>query len=224
MNDKSIAESWLANARAWTDIVRSDGIASRRRGTNAAVVAAVAGLAPATLLDVGCGEGWLCREFSARGVDCVGVDGSPPLVEAARGAGGGRFEVADYATLTQGATLPGPFDAIVCNFALLDEGIVPLLTGLRRRLAASGHLVIHTVHPWEACGEQGYADGWRTETFSAFGAGRFPSAMPWYFRTLPRWIADLREAGLVLAGLHEPLDRDTGRPLSLLMIAAPRAA
>lgn len=220
----AITRSWLANAQAWTEIVRSNGIASRRLGTNAAVVDTVADMAPATLLDVGCGEGWLCREFSGRGVDCVGIDGSPPLVEAARSAGGGRFEGLDYTSLAQGDDLPGPFDAIVCNFALLDEDILPLLAALRRRLGPSGHLVIHTVHPWEACGDEGYVDGWRTETFAAFGAGRFKSAMPWYYRTLPRWISDLREADLHLASLREPLDPDTGRPLSLLMVAAPRAA
>lgn len=224
MDDDAITRSWLANAQAWTDIVRSDGIASRRLGTNAAIVEAVAGLAPATLLDVGCGEGWLCREFNERGVDCVGVDGSPPLVEAARTAGGGRFEILDYATLARGDVLPGPFDAIVCNFALLDENILPLLIALRKRLSPSGCLVIHTVHPWETSGAEGYADGWRTETFAAFGAGRFRSAMPWYFRTLARWIMDLREADLVLEELREPPDPYTGRPLSLLMIAAPRAA
>lgn len=224
MKDEAIARSWLANADAWTDIVRSDGIESRRLGTNAAVVSAISGLAPATLLDVGCGEGWLCRAFAVRGVACTGVDASPPLVDAARRAGGGNFEVIDYAALANSEALPGPYDAIACNFALLGEHIVPLLAALRRRLAPEGRLVIHTVHPWMACGDGEYADGWRSETFAAFGAGRFKESMPWYFRTLPRWLADLGEAGLVVENLREPLDPNTGRPLSLLLIAAPRAA
>lgn len=218
-----ITESWLANADAWTHIVRSDGIASRRLGTNAAIVETLVRLAPATLLDVGCGEGWLCRELSARGADCIGVDASAPLVEAARSAGGGRFEVADYASLSRGDTLPGPFDAIACNFALLDEHIVPLLVALRQRLGPGGRLLIHTVHPWQASDGE-YADGWRVETFAAFEGARFPSPMPWYFRTLPRWVADLGEAGLVVESLHEPRNPNTGQPLSLLIVAAPRAA
>lgn len=224
MSEDALRRSWLANAQAWTDIVRSDGIESRRLGTNAAVVDAIGALAPARLLDVGCGEGWLCRAFSERGVACTGVDASPPLVAAAREAGGGAFEVLDYAALAGGDTLPGPFDVIVCNFALLGEDIVPLLAGLRRRLAPTGRLVVHTVHPWVACGDAGYADGWRSETFAAFGAGRFKQAMPWFFRTLARWVADLGAAGLVVESLREPPDPNTGRPLSLLVVAAPRAA
>lgn len=31
--------------------------------------------APGTVIDVGCGEGWFCREFTERGVTAVGVDG-----------------------------------------------------------------------------------------------------------------------------------------------------
>ncbi|GGA78980.1 hypothetical protein GCM10011521_16500 [Arenimonas soli] len=224
MKDEAITRSWLANADAWTHLVRSDGIESRRLGTNAAVVAAIAELAPATLLDVGCGEGWLCRAFSGRGVACTGIDASPPLVAAAREAGGGDFTVTDYATLAGSNTLPGPFDAIACNFALLGEDITPLLAGLRRRLSPTGRLVVHTMHPWVACGDGEYADGWRSETFAAFGAGQFKEAMPWYFRTLARWVADLGDAGLGLESLREPPDPNTGRPLSLLMVAAPRAA
>lgn len=224
MGEDAIIRSWLANADAWADLVRTDGIESRRLGTNAAVVEAIAALAPATLLDVGCGEGWLCREFAARDVRCTGADASAPLVHAAREAGGGRFEVLDYAALAAGDALPGPFDAIACNFALLGEDILPLLVGLRRRLSDSGRLVLQTVHPLVAGIDGDYVDGWRTEAFAAFGAGRFPASMPWYFRTLSRWVDDLGKAGLGVERAREPLDPNTGRPLSLLLVAAPRAA
>ena len=38
------------------------------------------------------------------------------------------------------------------------------------------------------------------------------------------WVADLGEVGLVVESLREPPDPGTGRPLSLLIVAAPRAA
>ncbi|KFL37566.1 hypothetical protein N788_09265 [Arenimonas donghaensis DSM 18148 = HO3-R19] len=224
MGEDAIIRSWLANADAWAEVVRTDGIESRRLGTNAAVVEAIAALAPATLLDVGCGEGWLCREFAARDVRCTGVDASASLVHAAREAGDGHYEVLDYAALAAGDALPGPFDAIACNFALLGEDILPLLASLRRRLSATGRLVLQTVHPLVAGADGDYADGWRTETFAAFGAGRFPASMPWYFRTLSRWVDDLGKAGLGVERVREPMDPNTGRPLSLLLVAAPRAA
>jgi len=51
MSDRSdhaadLARSWIANAQAWTDIVRAGGIASRRLATDAAIVQAVLARSP----------------------------------------------------------------------------------------------------------------------------------------------------------------------------------
>lgn len=218
MRADEIAASWIDNAGAWTSAVREGRIASRREATEAAVLDALRALAPARVLDLGCGEGWLCRALAAEGVHCTGTDGSAPLLEAARAAGGGDFVLADYAALAAGDGPAGPFDAIVANFALLDEDIVPLLRSLRGRLASPGHLLIQTVHPLAAGGD--YRDGWRTEDFAAFGDAGFRRAMPWFFRSFARWSGDLAAAGYVLAALREPRGPD-GQPRSLLMLARP---
>ena len=222
MSDEVIRRSWEANAAAWTRAVRGNAIESRRLGTEAAIVSALRALAPASLLDVGCGEGWLCRAMATAGVACTGTDASAPLLDAARAAGGGRFERVDYAALAEGDDVPGPFDAIACNFALLGEDIVPLLRGLRRRLAPDGRLVVQTVHPFSACGDAPYRDGWRSEDFAAFGDPGFSMAMPWYFRTLARWLSDLDSAGLRIESVREPMAPGGARPLSLLLVAAAR--
>ena len=49
--------SWERNAAAWTEAVRERRIASRRAGTDAAIVGAVLDASPASVIDVGCGEG-----------------------------------------------------------------------------------------------------------------------------------------------------------------------
>ena len=214
-----LIRSWTHNAAAWTDAVRSGRIESRRLATDAAILDALLGLAPARVLDVGCGEGWLCRALAQRGVDTVGVDVSAPLVEAARAAGSGRFEVLRYSDLAGAAARLGRFDALACNFALLEEDAVPMLRDLHALLAPGGHLVIQTVHPWSACGAEPYRDGWRLEDFAGFGDQAFPEPMPWYFRTLATWLADLDRAGFALARLDEPAHPDSARPLSLLLQA-----
>ena len=214
-----LIRSWTANAAAWTDAVRGGRIESRRLATDAAMQQALLALKPARVLDVGCGEGWLCRALASQGVDAVGVDVSAPLVEAARAAGSGRFEVMPYAGLADAAATLGRFDALACNFALLEEDIVPMLRDLHPLLAPGGRLVIQTVHPWSACGDEPYRDGWRLEDFSTFGEEAFPEPMPWYFRTLASWLADLDAAGYVLESLREPAHPDTARPLSLLLQA-----
>lgn len=230
-----LRESWEANAAAWTRAVRGGAIPSRRAGTDAAVVALCRRLlaeadagredgSRPTVLDVGCGEGWLARELAAAGADVLGIDGSQPLVEAAREAGGGAcYEVASYERLVaDGEVVAGPWSLVVCNFALLGDPLAPLLGALGRRLAPGGRLVVQTVHPWTAAGDGPYADGWRVERFDAF-AERFPAPMPWYARTLGSWVAELRTGGLSLLALEEPLHPDGGRPLSLLLLCG-RAA
>jgi 2-polyprenyl-3-methyl-5-hydroxy-6-metoxy-1,4-benzoquinol methylase len=213
--------SWMANAEAWTRAVREGRIASRRLVTDAAIVDAVVERAPQRVLDLGCGEGWLMRTLADRGIEAIGLDASMELVMAAEETGGGRFRCVSYDEVIEDPTRAGgPYDLIACNFSLLGAELVPLLAALRGNLRPDGALVIQTVHPWTASAGEPYAEGWRTETFDAFG-GDFAEPMPWYFRTLEGWMDALREAGFRVAALREPLHPETGRPASLLIVAEP---
>ncbi|HEX2094503.1 MAG TPA: class I SAM-dependent methyltransferase [Longimicrobiaceae bacterium] len=222
--ERELHASWDANAAAWSEAVRGGRIPSRRVGTDAAILAAVERDPGRRVLDVGCGEGWLARALAARGYEVTGVDGSPELVRRAREAGGGAFRVLRYEEIVADpARAGGPFDTVVCNFALLGEDVAPLLRALGTLLAPGSLLRVQTVHPFTACGDAPYRDGWRTETFAGFESP-FPAEMPWYFRTVASWLAAVREAGLDLAEMGEPLHPETGRPLSLLLALRPRPA
>lgn len=215
-----LAQSWKANAVGWTRVVRERRIESRRLATDEAILSAILGRSPRRVLDVGCGEGWLCRALSASGIEAIGVDGSTPLIEAACAAGGGHFHVLSYEELLARPERLGRshFDVVVCNFALLQDDLDSVLRALGLLLWPGGVLAIQTVHPWSARGEGPYADSWRTENFGAFGAD-FPESMPWYFRTLGSWMGVLHRTGYRIEELREPAHPETGDPLSLLLIA-----
>jgi 2-polyprenyl-3-methyl-5-hydroxy-6-metoxy-1,4-benzoquinol methylase len=224
MNESACPEtrlqrSWRANAEGWTRAVREQRIASRRAGTDAAIVDAVVRAQARRILDLGCGEGWLARALGAHGCEIVGIDASPELVAAARELGGARFEAIGYDDLAAQAQSLGAFDAAVFNFALLGADLRTPLAAARTLLREGGRLFVQTVHPWTACGETSYADGWRLETFEAFGAG-FREPMPWYFRTLSSWLDGICRAGFIVDRIIEPLDPASGRPLSLLVLAS----
>jgi 2-polyprenyl-3-methyl-5-hydroxy-6-metoxy-1,4-benzoquinol methylase len=225
--DELLGRSWELNADAWTSVVRDGQIPSRRAGTDAAVVASVVRALPSdapsrSVLDVGCGEGWLARALAERGCDVLGIDASAPLIDHARalpavGPGRAAFGVVSYAQLqSDPSAAAGPFDVAVLNFALLSDQAAPLFRAVGARLRRNGALIVQTVHPWTACGEAGYADGWREETFAGFG-GAFATTMPWYYRTLGSWVRELRDGGLVIESLEEPVDPASGRLLSLLV-------
>jgi 2-polyprenyl-3-methyl-5-hydroxy-6-metoxy-1,4-benzoquinol methylase len=220
--ERSIERSWRENAAAWTEAVRESRIPSRRAGTDAAILAAIRRAAPRSVLDVGCGEGWLARALAAQGGRVVGIDASPGLIAAARALGGGDFETLRYEALGA-AALPGaPFDVAVCNFSLLGADVATVLREIRAVLHRDGVLLIQTVHPRVACGDEPYEDGWRLENFAAFG-GAFPAPMPWYFRTLDSWDEAVSAGGFIIAERTEPAD-PAGRTLSLLLRCRPMDA
>ena len=219
-SDRRILEAWAANAAPWTRAVREGRIGSRTRITDRALLETILA-APATrLLDVGCGEGWLARALTPRGVHVTGIDAVPELIERARAAGGGDFFVLDYEALSEDGPA-GPFDAAVCNFSLLgDAATEAVVASVAERLTTDGRLIIQTLHPPTACGAAPYRDGWRDGTWAGI-EGDFAAPAPWYFRTLASWIRLLTRGGFALGELHEPVDPATGQPASVVFVATP---
>ncbi len=217
--DARISQSWIDNAQAWTECVRAGLIASRRAGTDAAIIAAILEGQPERVLDIGCGEGWLSRRLAREGVAVTGFDGSIPLLERAAAEGGAQFLQLNYDQFVAEPKRAGEhYDVAVFNFSLFAEDVVPVLKAARTLLRETGRLIIQTVHPFNDAPEAGYVDGWREESLSSMSAD-FKTAMPWYFRTMASWVNSVTQAGLTLLEMREPFNAAGGQPLSLLLIA-----
>lgn len=224
LNDTEILRSYHDNAQAWTNIVREERITSRVLVTNAAIVQAVIDYAPKTVLDIGCGEGWLTRTLRKRGMNAHGMDAIPTLIDRAQESvlpETGIFSVASYQDLAKGLYKPQTrYDAVVCNFALIGEqdveGLIQTLpTGV---LSKKGMVMIQTLHSVQACGDEPYKDGWREGSWSGFGA-EFTTPAPWYFRTVSGWVQLLVSAGFRIVELREPIYPETQKPASLIFVA-----
>jgi 2-polyprenyl-3-methyl-5-hydroxy-6-metoxy-1,4-benzoquinol methylase len=140
--------SWSENAERWTTAVREKRIERRRQATDAAILLAARAAPLGKLLDVGCGEGWLCRELRAQASEVVGVDASTELISPAREGGGASYLVSSYADLARNPTKAGAgFDTVICNFSLLDDKMEPLLDALASIANSQARLLIQTLHP-----------------------------------------------------------------------------
>ena len=216
-HEQQILDCWHQNADPWTDAIRHDEIASRVLATNLAIESAVVATQPVSVIDVGCGEGWLVRRLLQRGIAARGLDLVPALVESASRQGG-EFAVASYDDIARGA-VDWRADTVSCNFALIgQQSTEQLLRGVPQLMNPGATFIVQTLHPVEACGTQAYEDGWRKGSWDGFNQ-RFVNAAPWYFRTLESWRALFAATGLRLISEHWPIHPRTGRPASVVFSA-----
>ncbi|MEN0064599.1 MAG: methyltransferase domain-containing protein [Myxococcota bacterium] len=205
--------SWRSNADAWAEVIRTHGIASRTV-TNRAIAEAVRRVDADRAVDLGCGEGWLVRTLLEDGIDAMGVDATEELIRHAQTSGPGRYVVATYDEIAEGALGELRTDLVISNFALLDElGTARLVHHVPKLLRPAGTFLIQTAHPWSVGGL--YQSGWRTGSWEGFGDA-FVDPAPWYFRTLANWLTLFTAAGLRLIEVLEPMSDATGQPASIL--------
>jgi cyclopropane fatty-acyl-phospholipid synthase-like methyltransferase len=220
--EEHILKSWHTNAIPWITAIDKQEIESRRLVTNQAIVNAIALYRPASLLDLGCGEGWLCRA-AAEQIPSLqkffGVDAVEALIEKAKKFSVGEYFVASYQHIIEGKySTPEKVDMITINFALFGNELVHrLLTVIKAFLNQNGHLLIQTLHPLLATGDAAYEDGWRAGSWAGF-ASSFSDPAPWYFRTLESWIALFISVGYSVDSLKEPLHPVTKKPASVIFV------
>jgi SAM-dependent methyltransferase len=240
--ERQILSSWQQNASPWHIAIQANQIESRQLVTNQAILDAILANSPRTVLDLGCGEGWLVRALIAEGIEAIGVDAVADLIAQARQTGAGDFQVVSYDdlihhtpdilnlghvqtwNLQQGKTSSfqterGLVDLIVCNFSLFGhQSVASLLSSLPNYLRPQGKLIIQTLHPLVAGGDLPYQDGWREGSWAGFSSD-FTNPPPWYFRTLSSWVTLLTESGFQIQAIQEPIHPVSQQPASVIFIA-----
>jgi 2-polyprenyl-3-methyl-5-hydroxy-6-metoxy-1,4-benzoquinol methylase len=228
MSSASIIESWVTNAAAWSEAIQQEAIESRKLVTNQAIIMAIAKHQPNSLLDIGCGEGWLCRaaQKAIPSLSTIkGMDAIAALVQQAKTLSPNvSWEQKSYQDLIAGASHnQEQFQIISINFALFEKELVELLLlALPNYLSENGRVIIQTLHPLMACGDAAYEEGWREGNWNGFSTA-FKDPHPWYFRTMAAWVSLFTASGLILDQMQEPLHPETGKPASVIFELVPRS-
>lgn len=216
-SDQKIVDSWKSNVKPWITAIRANEIESRVLITNNAVIEAITGLNPKSVLDAGCGEGWLVRELYKRGIPAFGVDAVEEFIISAEYLGGGRFQTIPYEDLSY-KSLNEQFDVVVCNFSLLgNESVTGLFERVPFLLNTGGSFIVQTVHPVVGGGKSDYADGWKEGSWEGFSKS-FTNPAPWYFRTIATWKSLFINNGFIISEIIEPVIPETQIPASILFI------
>jgi SAM-dependent methyltransferase len=151
-----MTDGWDESADAWIAEQGELGDYSRRHVLDAPMMARLRGHGFRKALDVGCGEGRFCRMLAAEGVEAIGVDPTPALLERARRLHPegdyrlGRAEALDFPD--------GAFDLVVSCLALVDiPDISAAIAEMARVLRPDGALLVANLTSfWTA----GPAEGW----------------------------------------------------------------
>lgn len=198
--------AYEALARRYSDIAETK--AENGYNEHPAMRAQIGDVAGLTVLDAGCGPGFLTRYLLDRGAaEVTAFDVSPSMVEIARERAGDRARlfVADMAQPLPGLA-PDYFDLIVSSLAIdyVRDWTVPL-SEFRRVLKPDGRLVMSVQHPmgsyqWfsppSAFGVHLCQATWK-------GFGGEPVVVPDYYRSFGEIISPLLSAGFSLRALKE---------------------
>jgi 2-haloacid dehalogenase len=200
---------WEENAKSWAEVLESNAIASRSI-TGPAVIGEILKRQPATVLDIGCGDGWLCEAMSDEPIQYFGIDGSKGLIDIARARRTGEFQAVSYEDILAGWQPSVPMDVIVFNFSILEENPLHLLKQVRSFMSSTGTLIVQTLNPRAT-----QKDEWQIEDFKMI-PGKFKGTMPWFSRTLASWQGLFKQANFELEEMVEPVIEE--RPASMIFI------
>ena len=218
MIDHVTDSGWAASAGAWIADMGETGDAARRDVLDPLVRGWLQKLSPKTVLDVGCGEGRLCRMMAGMGMEATGLDPTPALIDHARARDpAGRYiEAMAEAMPTQDAA----YDMVLTCLSLIDiADMDAAIAEMARVLAPGGALLAVNLASHVTAVHRKTTDGsawiWRDGEPVHFGIDDYLKERAFWgewrgiriqnhHRPLSRYMSAYLAQGLTLEAFEEP--------------------
>ncbi len=219
MGDGGLEETrdlWNRVADDWRIQVGDDGDGNRILNSDPVLWTFAGDVNGLTVLDAGCGTGYLSKKLRDRGALVMGIDFSERMIELARTQHPDMdFRVDSCAELT--TIDDGRFDLVIANYVLMDTpDLRATMEAFNRVLKADGVAVLVFSHP---CFPQGHAtvseNGdelcycWSFPYFESRQCtdppwAHFTSEFIWFHRPLSDYWKAFMAAGFVVVDFEEP--------------------
>ncbi|MEJ6483718.1 class I SAM-dependent methyltransferase [Nostoc punctiforme UO1] len=219
-DDQEILELWDHRAKDWDIQVGNDGDSNRILNSDPVLWSFAGNVAGLSVLDAGCGTGYLARQLCLKGASVTGIDFSPQMIEIAKFRASQNNLDIDFHldSCTELKSLPDEqFDTIVSNYVLMDlldlEGAI---RAFNRVLKPSGIAILVFSHP---CFPQGNSttvneDGtvsysWASSYFERTQHNdepwnHFTTPFIWFHRPLSDYWKVFKAAGFSVDEFEEP--------------------
>lgn len=205
-SEAQISRAWDRLACEWTDHYTEYGDLNRQHVIDPVIFRLTGSVKGLTILDAGCGNGYLCRLLAKKGAKVVGVDISSEFIQMAKwkekesplGITYFLGSICDMSLCQDRA-----FDIAISNLALMDlPDLDKAMRELHRVLKRNGRLVFSIMHP---CFADPPVHGWvRTPLDTERKEDRIYWKVDRYFdRTMEIW--RLSAEGPPLYSFHRPL-------------------
>ena len=213
---EEVRDFWNRVADDWQIQVGDDGDGNRRLNSDPVLWAFAGDVSGLTVLDAGCGTGYLTRKLHDQGARVTGIDVSERMIAIARARHPGLdFRVDSCSELATIET--AHCDMVIANYVLMDAPDLPeTMAAFHRVLKPNGLAVLVFSHP---CFPQSRAtvleDGeeirydWRFPYFEPSKCvdppwAHFKSKFIWFHRPLSDYWKAFTKAGFAVVGFEEP--------------------
>jgi 2-polyprenyl-3-methyl-5-hydroxy-6-metoxy-1,4-benzoquinol methylase len=151
ITDAQISKAWDKLAEKWNSFTLDRGDLNRQHIIDPAIFHMLGSVSGLSILDAGCGNGYLCRLLAKRGAKMVGVDISKRFIEIAKQ----KEKEAPLGIRYYSGTLSNlemlnskSFDMVISNLALMDVlNLGKAMMEINRVLKENGRLIFSILHP-----------------------------------------------------------------------------